>query len=54
MRSEFAGVDAAGRSFEVDQAWFMRIRDGKAEEVWEIIDSAALFQQLGVSKAPGS
>jgi steroid delta-isomerase-like uncharacterized protein len=49
MRSEFAGVDAAGKSFVVDQAWFMRVRDGKAEEVWEIIDSTALLQQLGVA-----
>lgn len=54
MRGEFAGIDASGRSFKVDQAWFMRVRDGKAEEIWEVVDSAALLQQLGVTRLPGS
>jgi steroid delta-isomerase-like uncharacterized protein len=46
-RGPFVGLPATGRRFEIDQAVFAHIRDGKAAEVWEIADSAALLQQLG-------
>ena len=41
------GLEATGKSFKVDQALFARIRDGKIEELWEIVDTASLLDQLG-------
>ena len=46
----YAGVAAVARSFRVDQALFARIRDGKIEELWEIVDTASLLNQLGVTQ----
>ena len=46
-RGEFRGIPATGKRFEIDQAVFMHIREGKAFEIWEIVDSGALLQQLG-------
>jgi predicted ester cyclase len=49
---EFGGLSAVGRSFTVDQAVVLHIRDGKAYEVWEIVDSGAIRDQ--VSERPAS
>jgi predicted ester cyclase len=43
----YGGFAAVGKSFTVDQALFARLRDGKIEELWEIVDTASLFNQLG-------
>lgn len=48
MSGEFAGVSAKGRSFEIDQGPFARVKDGKIVEAWEIVDTASLLRQLGV------
>lgn len=45
---EFLGIPATDRSFRIDQALFAHIRDGKAAEVWEIVDSGGFLEQLGV------
>ena len=47
-QGEFRGIPATGKRIEIDQAVFMHIRKGKAFEIWEIVDSGALLQQLGV------
>ncbi len=47
LRGTFAGVTANGRRFQIDQAVFAHLRDGKAAEVWEIADTASLMRQLG-------
>lgn len=46
MQSSFAGIDAAGRSFQIDQAVITHLRDGKIAEAWEIADIAALQAQV--------
>lgn len=45
---EFGGIPASGRSFEIDQAVFAEVRDGKIIEAWEIVDTATLMRQLGL------
>ena len=47
LQRDFAGVTATGQRFEVDQALFAHVRDGKIVEAWEIVDSATLLRQLG-------
>jgi predicted ester cyclase len=46
LAGEFGGIHADGQSFQIDQALFAHIRDGKADEIWEIVDTASLLQQL--------
>lgn len=46
-RGEFVGLPATGKRFEIDQATFVHVRDGKAEEIWEVADTASLLRQLG-------
>jgi predicted ester cyclase len=41
----FAGVDPTGSSFRLDQVVFAHVRDGKAEEVWEIADVGVLLRE---------
>lgn len=47
MRGSYGGFSAEGHSFRVDQAVFAHIRDGKITELWEIVDTAVLREQLG-------
>lgn len=42
----YGGLTARGRRFEFEQAVFAHIRDGKIGEMWEIVDVAALREQL--------
>ena len=42
----YGGLSAQGRQFEIDQAVFAHIRDGKISEMWEIVDVASLREQL--------
>ena len=48
-RGEFVGLPGTGKHFEIDQATFVHVRDGKAEEIWEVADTASLLKQLGGS-----
>jgi predicted ester cyclase len=45
MQASFAGVEASGRSFRIDQAVITHLRDGKVIEAWEIADITALRDQ---------
>ncbi|HNS51579.1 MAG TPA: ester cyclase [Anaerolineae bacterium] len=47
MRGSYGGFSSEGRSFRVDQAVFAHVRDGKIAELWEIVDTAVLREQLG-------
>lgn len=49
LRGEFAGVQADERSFATDQAIFMRIRDGKAAEIWTVVDTGSFLRQVASS-----
>jgi ketosteroid isomerase-like protein len=42
MAASFAGVEGSGRSFRMDQAVIVHLRDGKIAEAWEIADVGAL------------
>ena len=50
----YGGLTAVSKPFKVDQALFARIRDGKIEELWEIVDTASLLSQLGSSSGRSS
>jgi predicted ester cyclase len=43
---EWLGVRPTGGSFEVDEAAFYRIRDGRIEEMWFVVDTQAAQRQL--------
>ncbi|WP_380680232.1 ester cyclase [Salinigranum sp. GCM10025319] len=51
---EFMGIEPTGRSFEVQNMVFTRIRDGKVAERWIQPDTFALMQQLGVVELPAA
>jgi len=42
----YGGLSAQGREFRFEQAVFAHIRDGRISEMWEIVDVAALREQL--------
>jgi predicted ester cyclase len=46
MRGSLGGLSSQGRSFRVDQALFAYVRDAKITELWEIVDTAVLREQL--------
>jgi predicted ester cyclase len=47
LRGSYGGFSSDGHSFKVDQAVFAHVRDGKITELWEIVDTAVLREQLG-------
>jgi predicted ester cyclase len=49
LDGSYGGLSAAGKPFKVDQAVFARIREGRIEELWEIVDTASLRSQLGTT-----
>ena len=42
----YGGITAVAKPLKIDQAVFARLRDGKIEELWEIVDTASLLSQL--------
>ncbi len=46
LDGSYGGIAAVAKPFKVDQAVFARLRDGKIEELWEIVDTASLLNQL--------
>lgn len=46
LTAAFAGVAGTGRSFRIDQAVIVHLRDGRVAEAWEIADIAALHAQV--------
>jgi steroid delta-isomerase-like uncharacterized protein len=47
MAGTFGGVAGSGRSFRIDQAVIVHLRDGKVIEAGEIADIASLRAQVG-------
>jgi steroid delta-isomerase-like uncharacterized protein len=47
LRGTFAGVSADGRAFQVDQAIFMHVSEGKVQEMWTIVDTGSFYRQVG-------
>ncbi len=48
LTGDFGGVAGTGRSFRIDQAVIVHLRDGRISEAWEIADVAALQAQVAV------
>ena len=46
MAASFGGIQGTGRSFRIDQAVIVHLRNGKVLEAWEIADIAALRAQV--------
>jgi ketosteroid isomerase-like protein len=46
MNGEYGSIHAVNAPFRIDQALFSRIRNGKIEELWEIVDTESLLHQL--------
>jgi len=46
LRGEYGGFRADAAPFRVDQAVFARLEDGQIVELWEIVDTEALVNQL--------
>ena len=51
LHGPFAGVSAEAGSFEVDQAIFMHLVDGKVQEMWTIVDTGSFYRQVGAYPA---
>ena len=49
LKGSYGTFSAEGRSFKVDQALFAHVRDGKIDELWEIVDTATANEQLSPS-----
>jgi predicted ester cyclase len=50
MSAAFGGIEGSGRSFEMDQAVIVHLRDGRIAEAWEIADVGALERQVTEAK----
>jgi len=51
-RGEFMGIPPTGRRVTMRVMDFVRIRDGKVTDHWNIVDVAGMLAQLGVAGAP--
>ena len=50
LHGKFAGIEADGRSFWTDQAIFIHVRDGKADEIWTVVDTGSFMRQVGTAQ----
>lgn len=46
LQGQFAGITGTGQPFCIDQAIFMHIHDGKAAEIWAIVDTGQFKEQV--------
>ena len=53
-RAAFLEVPATGKRATIRVMDFVRVRDGKLSERWNIVDVAGLLQQLGVTPGESS
>lgn len=49
LYGNLGSISAQGRHFCLDQALFAHVRDGKINELWEIVDTASLVGHIGAS-----
>jgi predicted ester cyclase len=47
LQGEFMGAKPNGRRQEVDEVFFLRVRDGRIVEYWGLEDNLARLRQLG-------
>ena len=48
FQGEFMGVAPNGRRQEVDEVYFLRVRDGRIVEYWGLEDNLTRLRQLDV------
>ena len=48
QKTEFMGIPATGKSFEISEIHIVRIVNGQAVEHWGLADDMSMMQQLGV------
>jgi hypothetical protein len=46
MKAGFAGLAGSGRSFRIDQAGIVHLRDEKVLEAWRLLTLPAVHQQV--------
>jgi steroid delta-isomerase-like uncharacterized protein len=51
-RGELMGLVATGKPSRFEGMSFLRIRDGKIIEGWNVFDQLSMFKQLGVTNIP--
>jgi predicted ester cyclase len=51
---DLMGIEATGKPFEIANAVFTRIEDGKIVERWIQPDMLGFMQQTGVIESPGA
>ena len=44
---EFEGHEPTGKSFRIEQVYFLRIEDGRIAESWGVWDQYSFYEQLG-------
>lgn len=49
---DFMGIPATGKRVTIDVIDFMRVRDGKIVEHWNVVDQLGVMRQLGVLPEP--
>ena len=52
FREPILGIDATGRSANVDEIVIFKIAAGKIVEAWEVYDECGMWRQLGVQPHP--
>lgn len=52
QQGEMFGIPATGKQATFDAVMTSRIEDGKIVEIWALLDSMSLMQQLGVVPRP--
>jgi predicted ester cyclase len=51
-RGKFLGEAPTGKRMEVDEAFFLRVEDGKFVDFWGLEDSLGRLRQLGLISSP--
>ena len=51
-QGEFMGIQATGKTIQVDEIHIVRIANGQAVEHWGLADEMNMMQQLGLAQAP--
>ena len=51
-QGEFKGVPPTGRRMEVDEVYFLRVKDGKFMYFWGLEDDLSRMRQLGLIPSP--
>jgi len=51
-QGEFKGMPPTGKRMEVDEVYFLRIKDGRFVDFWGLEDDLSRMRQLGLISSP--